>query len=294
MPEIKDSNKNLFAKYTLEEKQRLYDAAAELYSENKRQLFDRLVQNRTRHICVVLEDIFQSHNASAVLRSCGWRRFICGKETKNMARMKPHTLSGFMELLPADQAKMEKFMETLRRSYSLYGFTPLDTPVIEAADVLLHGGVDMGSELTQEGHELMTDAVALVVEGGVGAVFDMGEAVLVGEGFDVGSSKGKQRTDDVAMEGLDAVEAGKTGASEKVDEEGLGGVVTMVCCGDEKEVHTLVSLGLPLWLVTAFENILEEGIAEVAGRLLDGLSMGFGVALGVELGDEEGNPIALG
>jgi len=70
MPEIKDSNRDLFARYSLEEKRRLYEAAAELFSENKRLLFDRLVKNRTRHICVVLEDIFQSHNASAVLRSC--------------------------------------------------------------------------------------------------------------------------------------------------------------------------------------------------------------------------------
>lgn len=43
---------------------------SDFFSENKRQLFDRLVQNRTRHISVVLEDIYQSHNASAVLRSC--------------------------------------------------------------------------------------------------------------------------------------------------------------------------------------------------------------------------------
>ena len=57
-----------------------------------------------------------------------------------MAKIKPHTLSGFMELLPADQQKMEQFMDTLRRSYALYGFTPLDTPVIEAADVLLAKG----------------------------------------------------------------------------------------------------------------------------------------------------------
>lgn len=70
MPEIKASNKDLFDQYTLEQKQQLYEAAAELFSDNKRQLLDRLVQNRTRHICVVLEDIFQSHNASAVLRSC--------------------------------------------------------------------------------------------------------------------------------------------------------------------------------------------------------------------------------
>lgn len=57
-----------------------------------------------------------------------------------MERIKPRTLSGFMELLPADQAKMEKFMEGLRTSYSLYGFTALDTPVIEASEVLLAKG----------------------------------------------------------------------------------------------------------------------------------------------------------
>ena len=70
MPEINDSNRGLFGSYSREEKERLYEAAAQLFSENKRDLFDRLVMNRTRHISVVLEDIFQSHNASAVLRSC--------------------------------------------------------------------------------------------------------------------------------------------------------------------------------------------------------------------------------
>ena len=57
-----------------------------------------------------------------------------------MEKIRPHTLSGFMELLPAPQAQMEAMMETLRRTYSLYGFTPLDTPAIEAADVLLAKG----------------------------------------------------------------------------------------------------------------------------------------------------------
>lgn len=57
-----------------------------------------------------------------------------------MERIKPRTLSGFMELLPEKQALMERFMETLRRSYALYGFAPLDTPVIEAAEVLLAKG----------------------------------------------------------------------------------------------------------------------------------------------------------
>ena len=50
-----------------------------------------------------------------------------------MAKMTPRTLSGFMELLPGPQQQMERIMEILRRTYSLYGFTPLDTPVIESA-----------------------------------------------------------------------------------------------------------------------------------------------------------------
>lgn len=54
--------------------------------------------------------------------------------------IKPHTLSGFMENLPAPQAQMERMMEILRRTYSLYGFTPLDTPVIEDAQILLAKG----------------------------------------------------------------------------------------------------------------------------------------------------------
>ena len=57
-----------------------------------------------------------------------------------MAKMTPRTLSGFMELLPAPQQQMERIMEVLRRTYSLYGFTPLDTPVIESSDVLLAKG----------------------------------------------------------------------------------------------------------------------------------------------------------
>ena len=54
-----------------------------------------------------------------------------------MAKQKPRTLSGFMELLPEKQVQFDRMAELLRRSYSLYGFTPLDTPVIEASEVLL-------------------------------------------------------------------------------------------------------------------------------------------------------------
>ena len=54
--------------------------------------------------------------------------------------IKPRTLSGFMELLPGKQAQMERMMEILRDTYSLYGFAPLDTPIIEDAQILLAKG----------------------------------------------------------------------------------------------------------------------------------------------------------
>ena len=65
-----------------------------------------------------------------------------------MQRIKPRTLSGFMELLPADQMKMEAIMEALRRSYARYGFYPLDTPLIEASEILLaKGGGDTEKQI---------------------------------------------------------------------------------------------------------------------------------------------------
>lgn len=57
-----------------------------------------------------------------------------------MERIKPRTLSGFMELLPGKQAKMERMMEILRTTYAQYGFAPLDTPIIEDAQILLAKG----------------------------------------------------------------------------------------------------------------------------------------------------------
>ncbi len=52
-------------------------------------------------------------------------------------KVQPRTLSGFMELLPREQAIMEEMMSVLRETYASYGFAPLDTPVIEASEVLL-------------------------------------------------------------------------------------------------------------------------------------------------------------
>ncbi len=50
-------------------KKEFLDFLSGYLTENRRKLFDKVIRNRTRHITVVLEDIYQPHNASAVLRS---------------------------------------------------------------------------------------------------------------------------------------------------------------------------------------------------------------------------------
>lgn len=51
-------------------KENLLSHLLEFISDNKKQLFEKIIQYRTKHITVVLEDIYQSQNASAVLRTC--------------------------------------------------------------------------------------------------------------------------------------------------------------------------------------------------------------------------------
>jgi tRNA (guanosine-2'-O-)-methyltransferase len=53
-----------------ETKQELLKFYRQYLTENRKARFEEVIKYRTRHITVVLEDVFQAHNASAVLRSC--------------------------------------------------------------------------------------------------------------------------------------------------------------------------------------------------------------------------------
>lgn len=57
-----------------------------------------------------------------------------------MERIKPRTLSGFLELLPDRESQMQTIQQILRDTYSLFGFTPIDTPLMEASEILLAKG----------------------------------------------------------------------------------------------------------------------------------------------------------
>lgn len=47
-----------------------YNYLTRFMTDDRDQLFKRVIEERTRKISVVIEDVYQPHNASAVLRSC--------------------------------------------------------------------------------------------------------------------------------------------------------------------------------------------------------------------------------
>ncbi len=56
---------------------------------------------------------------------------------EEIKRVEPRTLSGFMELLPQDQIKFNEMLNTIKKTYELYGFLPQETPIVESSEVLL-------------------------------------------------------------------------------------------------------------------------------------------------------------
>lgn len=54
-----------------------------------------------------------------------------------MKKIEPRTLPGFMELLPKEQILFNRMREKIQKSYEKFGFLPINTPIIEMAEVLL-------------------------------------------------------------------------------------------------------------------------------------------------------------
>lgn len=62
--------------------------------------------------------------------------------------IKPETLKGFRDYLPAAAIAREGIMEIARRVYRSYGFTPIDTPALEYSKILLgKGGEESDKQL---------------------------------------------------------------------------------------------------------------------------------------------------
>ncbi len=59
------------------------------------------------------------------------------KEINKNEKVRTKSLSGFIELLPAEQIAFNKILDTIRQTYEIFGFIPIDNPVLERAEILL-------------------------------------------------------------------------------------------------------------------------------------------------------------
>jgi histidyl-tRNA synthetase len=65
-------------------------------------------------------------------------------------RIEPRTLKGFRDYLPETMIPRERLMETARRVYRSYGFSPIDTPALEYLEILTgKGGAETDKQLYQ-------------------------------------------------------------------------------------------------------------------------------------------------
>jgi len=120
------------AEKSLKNKEKLLDHLLEFISDNKRQLFEKNIKNRTRNITMVLEDIFQPHNASAVLRTCDCFGIqdVHIIENKNEYEVNPDVALGaskWLNLYKYNQTEnntIETFNTLRKKGYRIVATTP--------------------------------------------------------------------------------------------------------------------------------------------------------------------------
>jgi tRNA (guanosine-2'-O-)-methyltransferase len=111
---------------------KLRDHLSEFVTERRAALFEEIIRNRTRYVTLVLEDIFQPHNASAVLRSCDCFgvQDVHIIENNNMYEVNPQVALGsaqWLTLHKYNETKdnTEDCICTLRQQgYRIIGTTP--------------------------------------------------------------------------------------------------------------------------------------------------------------------------
>ena len=124
-------------------------------TENRKQRFDEVADKRTRYITVVLEDIFQPHNASAVLRTsdCFGVQDVHIIENKNEYNINPDVALGSSNWLTLKRYNNKKdntsfcISKLKKQGYSIIATTPHvnDCP-LEELDLSKKTAIMFGTE----------------------------------------------------------------------------------------------------------------------------------------------------
>ncbi len=108
---MKKINKSLIAK-----KKKLFDQYAAHITDERRATMMQVIKERTRHISVVLEDVYQAHNISAALRSadCFGIQDVHIIEHKNRFKVAKDIAKGATQWLSIEQYPQQKSTDITR------------------------------------------------------------------------------------------------------------------------------------------------------------------------------------
>ena len=79
---------------------------------------------------------------AGVVSECPQRCRRLASASNDVKRIEPRTLKGFRDYLPEAMIPREWLIDTARRVYRSYGFSPIDTPALEYLEILTGKGSD--------------------------------------------------------------------------------------------------------------------------------------------------------
>ncbi|ARV14070.1 TrmH family RNA methyltransferase [Polaribacter sp. SA4-12] len=124
-------------------------------TDNRKSLFKKVLENRTRHFAVVLEDIFQPHNASAVVRTADifGVQDVYAIENKYTNKVSRHVAKGSQKWITSKRYKSDGdntkiCLDNLReKGYQIIATTPHnDSCLLQDFDVTKKSAFVFGVE----------------------------------------------------------------------------------------------------------------------------------------------------
>ncbi|MDY0779644.1 RNA methyltransferase [Tenacibaculum sp. IB213877] len=124
-------------------------------TDNRKELFKNVLNERTRHFTVVLEDTYQPHNTSAVVRSCDifGVQDVYTIEKKYISKVSKHVARGSQKWLTfhrskSDENNTKQCLEELKnKGYQIIGTSPhLDSCLLPDFDITKKTAFVFGAE----------------------------------------------------------------------------------------------------------------------------------------------------
>jgi len=150
---------------------KLISHLSQFATEERVARFEEVIQNRTRHLTVVLEDIYQSHNISAVLRTCDCLgvQDVQVIEKKNEFLHNEDIALGATKWLTINRYKksdtntLECINNLKKHGYSIVATTPHQQEVLlNDLDITKKTALVFGTELTGISNEIIDMADGFV------------------------------------------------------------------------------------------------------------------------------------